>query len=929
MSAPLLPEDGPQRSQSWRQFEDEARRLRPAAPPSATAAGVRAQAWFGEAAATPPEPPAPQPAATAAFCGLALSGGGIRSATFALGVLQAMAEARLLRRVDYLSTVSGGGYIGTWLSALIHRTDADSRRAVRQLEQPGPVGIAPSVAAAGQPGGCRDDASQTATGASEHPAIAFLRRYSNYLTPRFGLFSVDTLAAVANLSRNLLLTQSVFILFLLGLLFLPRGVVLALWQGGPPSPWLWGAVLLLLAVAARGLYRGMTWYRRPAAAGDGSSRPGPSQGQVLRGAVLPGMLAALLAAALFNDGTWLPALAGGDGALWAALVLAYPLLWLLAAGLDLPLPRGGGTAFRVSLAAALPAGALLAVLVYGYVRLLAALPPPSRPWLAVGLGAFVLWEFLCLAVALHIGLMKRALAELAREWAGRAGGMSIGIGLGWSLVALVSFYGSAFLGWLGQTLAAAGGLAWLISTVAGALAGRSPATGGKGANPWLERLLQAAPYIFIGGLLLLLSWLGEWGLRTLAGAGEQPWFLAPSLTMPGLAAVVLAASVCLLGAWALSARIDVNLFSMHQFYRNRLTRCYLGASNPQRRSDRFTDFDPADDLPLQDLAAQRPIPLLNGALNLTGSEPLEWQQRQAAPFIFSPDRCGFLLPPSSQSPEWREFLAPSRDYMSREGAHLGMAMAVSGAAANPNMGYHTEPAMAFVMALLNVRLGRWCPNPAGPFTALSSPPLGLWYLLRELFGSVNEDTGFVNVSDGGHFENLGLYELVRRRCRLIVVSDGGQDRDFQFEDLGNAIRKCRVDLGAEIDIDVRPLLPGAAPRQRLAVGRIRYWDDGRQALAGMPPTPECGVLVYLKPMVLGDESVDVGNYAATHPDFPHQSTADQWFDEAQFESYRQLGLATGRRVFGQGPWRQDEAADDEAWVRAVAAALAMSAAATP
>ncbi len=98
MSAPLLPEDGPQRSQSWRQFEDEARRLRPAAPPSVTAAGVRAQAWGGEDAGAAPES---APASTA-FCGLALSGGGIRSATFALGVLQAMAEARLLRRVDYL-----------------------------------------------------------------------------------------------------------------------------------------------------------------------------------------------------------------------------------------------------------------------------------------------------------------------------------------------------------------------------------------------------------------------------------------------------------------------------------------------------------------------------------------------------------------------------------------------------------------------------------------------------------------------------------------------------------------------------------------------------------------------------------------------------------------------------------------------------------
>jgi predicted acylesterase/phospholipase RssA len=131
--------------------------------------------------AGPPErdEPAPEPQE---FLGLAFSGGGIRSATFNLGVLQALAELRLLKDFDYLSTVSGGGYIGSWLSAWIHRAGVDTvERALSIRDHP-----------------------------SEEPKeVTFLRSYSNYLTPRTGIFSTDTLAAVATYLRNLILNLSI------------------------------------------------------------------------------------------------------------------------------------------------------------------------------------------------------------------------------------------------------------------------------------------------------------------------------------------------------------------------------------------------------------------------------------------------------------------------------------------------------------------------------------------------------------------------------------------------------------------------------------------------------------------------------------------------------------------------------------------------
>ncbi len=148
------------------------------------------------------------------------------------------------------------------------------------------------------------------------------------------------------------------------------------------------------------------------------------------------------------------------------------------------------------------------------------------------------------------------------------------------------------------------------------------------------------------------------------------------------------------------------------------------------------------------------------------------------------------------------------------------------------------------------------------------------------------------MSDGGHFENLGVYELIRRRCRHIVLCDAGADPELSFWDLGSLVRKCREDFGVRIEIDVSPLLKKSGSphgRWHCAVGRIHYDDVDKKA--------NPGTLFYVKPSLTGDEPSDVRNYVVDHPTFPHESTADQFFSESQFESYRALGQHIAMNVF--------------------------------
>src|ERR1039457_1309259 len=136
-------------------------------------------------------------------------------------------------------------------------------------------------------------------------------------------------------------------------------------------------------------------------------------------------------------------------------------------------------------------------------------------------------------------------------------------------------------------------------------------------------------------------------------------------------------------------------------------------------------------------------------------------------------------------------------------------MAISGAAANPNMGFHTSAPVAFLLTVFNVRLGWWVRNPRRAKPGARRGPLGsIVWLINELTGQTDDRSAYVNLPDGGHFDNLGLYELVRRRCRYIIIGDGEQDERLTFESLRCATSNGRMDFGAEIDLDLRPLRIG-------------------------------------------------------------------------------------------------------------------------
>jgi hypothetical protein len=265
-----------------------------------------------------------------------------------------------------------------------------------------------------------------------------------------------------------------------------------------------------------------------------------------------------------------------------------------------------------------------------------------------------------------------------------------------------------------------------------------------------------------------------------------------------------------------------------------------------------------------------------------GGENLAWQQRKAEPFSITPLHCGCF----------RLGYRDSRSYGGSDtgGISLGTAAAISGAAASSNMGYYTtSPVLSLLLTLFNVRLGWWLgnPGPAGDKTCeLSAPKYSVVPVLSEAFGLTDDHNKYVYLTDGGHFENLALYEMVLRRCQIIVLCDGVQDQDYRFTDLGNAVRKIRIDLGIPIEFSSIPIYaraPDTGKGSYWALGKIRYTCMDKD------PNAQDGVLLYLKPAVYGDEPADVLEYKKSYPEFPHQSTADQFFDEPQFESYRILG----------------------------------------
>jgi hypothetical protein len=375
------------------------------------------------------------------------------------------------------------------------------------------------------------------------------------------------------------------------------------------------------------------------------------------------------------------------------------------------------------------------------------------------------------------------------------------------------------------------------------------------------------------------------------------------LKLDSLAAFVVFAAVCLLAFFA-NMFININTFSLHGMYRMRLTRSYLGASNFARHPDSFTNFDSTDNMHESDMARKdAPLHVINTALNLVATRNMAWQQRKAEPFTFSPISVG----------SWRLGYLPTESYGGSKGVTLGTAMAISGAAFNPNMGYHSSPLVTLLMTFFNARLGWWLPNPIWPhlrkwpsdndgvpretrrmrgtgkarrFLGRNGPKWALMPLLNEALGNTDDSYKWIELSDGGHFENLGLYEMVLRRCLYIVVVDADADSEFHFEDLGNAIRKIEIDLGIPITF---PDFPQGLPMKRGVEPLNKYCIRGEIQYDCVDEKAPKGDLLFVKPILNGSEPPDIRAYAASHQTFPHEATSNQFFNEAQFESYRHLG----------------------------------------
>jgi patatin-like phospholipase len=379
----------------------------------------------------------------------------------------------------------------------------------------------------------------------------------------------------------------------------------------------------------------------------------------------------------------------------------------------------------------------------------------------------------------------------------------------------------------------------------------------------------AAPVFLFGLYLVLYQW-------SVSGRSSLPLVgLVPNINI-ALGFLVVGAAIYL-------SLIDINFTSPHRYYRQKLAEAYLiQPSSKEADPDRF---EKAVSIRLSELnrdVVRAPYHLLNCALNVPSSQNPAMQGRLVDFFLLSQHFCGSPLTGYRPTADW-EAANPNLD--------LGTAMAISGAAAAPQMGLATIRRLSFWLGILNIRLGYWLRKPES--TSWVSGPPGLIYLLREMVGLMDERLPRLNVSDGGHIENLGVYELLRRRCKYIIAIDGEQDPKMTFHGLTTLQRLAAIDLGVRIYIDLDDLrlnIQGLS-RSHFRFCRILYPTSRRDS------QDLVGYLLYVKLSLTGNEGEFIRRYRLDQPIFPHHSTADQLFTETQFEAYRSLGEHVGDKLF--------------------------------
>jgi Patatin-like phospholipase len=771
--------------------------------------------------------------------GLAFSGGGIRSATFNLGVLKALQDLHVLKDVDYLSTVSGGGYIGAWWTAWRARGGT------------------------GFPDTPIDNATKAKAENREPEEVRHLREFSNFLSPRIGFFQTEmwsaVMAVVSAILPALLVASTIIALGILGWLGF-TSLILADGLNMPiPAPhwaasilkkfpfaeltylkgWLAPVALLLLLLVVH-VVGERQWRRFGKAEPLSWSKP--------EDAAFRSVLLIIVSIGIIVGWTWLSHWQRVD-----VQPVVTKSLWKWAAGI---LPAED-CAFSPYLFAA--------------------------PILLIGIALILLVPRLLLMRFAPVRKSSRFVSATDR-------GLS-------RLLATALIFGAFALLWLVGC--------WLNST------------------QWGTKIPTGGALISGGAFALLRNWIGRMGPVKKGGIMDILKPLVPQILAYIAIALWAICIAALLAGWIergifgipgnlntplflLGAGIIIVLFaifcfdpaqvSMHSFYRNRLCRAYLGASNLDAKgsseNNRQTDVRVRDDIELRKLSpkgAERPIHLVCCAANDLAGDHLENLSRGSRSAVLS--KFGFSI--GNYWHAWED-----------KGETLGLASAITASAAafNSNMGSLSMTlgaGVTFLCTALNLRLGLWLGHPLSDDVGVPKWTPGLLFL-KEMIGATNSGlrppppdsprqpvAEYVHLSDGAHFENLALYELIRRHCRYIVVSDCGADPQVAFDDFGNAVRRIREDFGVEIEIDLSPLKPDATriSKQHVAVGSISYTRGDQK---------DTGILIYLKPTLTGDEPCDITQYRTRNEDFPHESTGDQFYDEAQWESYRRLGEHAAR-----------------------------------
>jgi hypothetical protein len=465
-----------------------------------------------------------------------------------------------------------------------------------------------------------------------------------------------------------------------------------------------------------------------------------------------------------------------------------------------------------------------------------------------------------LAFLLYALIVRRWFSRGVRELFWRLCRTLAGLASLWLIVAVIwNFYLSLPV-LIGLPIAA------VVLTCGGLLKAAGVGTKSRLLGFLFDTMERLGPYAFVIGLTAIVAeLLGLFALNY----GPYNRFIE-------IVAVAVLTIISLLLLWL----TRVNEFTMHRLHRSRIVRNYLSPAS--RTSEQRTG---GNDMDLSDLAsagpATGPYPLFGAALDVADVDPAFLVQTRTVPFLFSPHYSGFerfrtRAPKSDIAGAYR----PTKQLGG--GISLATAMAVSQPFHNKSRRPPTS-AVAMFWTIFDMRDGRFMGNPLRNDTwHKRGPLLEPLYALREGSGDLANEASYIRPTSGQEFDQLGIYQLVKRRCRFIIACDATKDPDFSFENLGATIRRCRTELGVEIQMDLGPLgrTHGTSPvtsSSHCQIALIRYSKDVE------------GLMIYIKPSLTGDEPADLGLYAKAHPEFPAADIADGNFGESDFESYQRLG----------------------------------------